>query len=107
MKKLVLLFAICFLSLHYVYAQDEIVQKEAEESVNDKSVTLNFGADVMSRYIWRGIDFGNSPAIQPSLFLSWRGLNVGAWGSYSFAPYRLQINDSVSVNMGNYTEMDM
>ncbi len=107
MKKLVVLFSIFLLSLHCLYAQDEVVQKEAEESVNDKSVTLNFGADVMSRYIWRGIDFGNSPAIQPSLFLSWRGLNVGAWGSYSFAPHRLQINDSVSVNMGNYTEMDM
>jgi len=107
MKKLLLLFTICLFSLHYVYAQDEQAFKEAEESVSDKSATLNFGADIMSRYIWRGIDFGNSPAIQPSLFLSWRGLNVGAWGSYSFAPHRAQINDSVSVNMGNYCEMDM
>lgn len=107
MKKLLLLFTICLFSLHWVYAQDEVVQKEAEESVTDKSVTLNFGADVMSRYIWRGIDFGNSPAIQPNLYLSWRGLNFGVWGSYSFTPYSHQLNDSVSVNMGNYTEMDV
>jgi len=107
MKKLIFLIAICFLSLHCVYAQDDLVQKEAEASVSDKAVTLNFGADVMSRYIWRGFDFGNSPAIQPNLYLSWKGLNVGVWGSYSFAPYRRQVNDSVSVNMGNYTEMDL
>jgi hypothetical protein len=93
MKKLMLLFSISLFSLHCVFAQDDQALKEAEESVSDKSVTLNFGADVMSRYIWRGIDFGNSPAVQPSLFLSWRGLNVGAWGSYSFAPYHTQIND--------------
>ena len=61
----------------------------------------------MSRYIWRGFDFGNSPAIQPNLYLSWKGLNFGFWGSYSFAPYRRQVNDSVSVDMGNSTEMDM
>jgi len=107
MKKLFLLLIFCFISMHALLAQDEQVIKEAEESVSDKSVTLNFGADVMSRYIWRGIDFGNSPAIQPTLYLSWRGLNVGAWGSYSFTSYHRMLNDTVSVNMGNYTEMDM
>ncbi|MEI7490160.1 MAG: hypothetical protein WCK92_02090 [Bacteroidota bacterium] len=107
MKKLIVLIFICFTSIYQLYAQDEQALKEAEESVGDKSATLNFGADIMSRYIWRGIDFGNSPAIQPSIYFSWRGLNVGAWGSYSFAPHRIMINDSVSVNMGNYAEMDM
>ena len=107
MKKLIILIFICFTSIYQLCAQDEQALKEAEEAVSDKSATLNFGADIMSRYIWRGIDFGNSPAIQPSIYFSWRGLNIGAWGSYSFAPYRAMINDSVSVNMGNYAEMDM
>ncbi len=107
MKKLLLILFSCSVLLHNLYAQDEQVQKEAEESVNDKALTLNFGADIMSRYIWRGFDFGNSPAIQPSIYLSWRGLNLGAWGSYSFASNRIMINDTVSVNMGNYTEIDL
>ncbi|MCX6283390.1 MAG: hypothetical protein NTW31_04035 [Bacteroidetes bacterium] len=107
MKNLILLIFISFISICQLYAQDEQALKEAEEAVSDKSATLNFGADILSRYIWRGFDFGNSPAIQPSIYFSWRGLNIGAWGSYSFAPYRAMINDSVSVNMGNYTEMDM
>ncbi|MBA4407070.1 hypothetical protein C0389_07345 [bacterium] len=45
---------------------------------------VKFGADVYSRYIWRGIDFGNSPAFQPSLTFTTGGLSIGAWGSYAF-----------------------
>jgi hypothetical protein len=41
------------------------------------------GADIYSRYIWRGMDFGNSPSVQPSLSYSFSGLTVGAWGSYA------------------------
>jgi len=107
MKKLILSLLFFSFLLHGLRAQDEQALKEAEESVSDKAATLNFGADIMSRYIWRGIDYGNSPAIQPTLYFSWRGLNIGAWGSYSFAPYRAMINDTVSVNMGSYSEMDM
>lgn len=44
---------------------------------------LNTGADVVSRYVWRGMDFGNSPAIQPTLSLGYSGFEVGAWGSYT------------------------
>jgi hypothetical protein len=101
-----LLFAFC-ISWSATFAQDEQALAETGNEAKDKGATLNFGADIMSRYIWRGIDYGNSPAIQPNLYFSWKGLNVGAWGSYSFAPYRTMVNDTVSKNMGNYTEMDM
>lgn len=103
------LFVLCVLvfSFQGLFGQDDQALKEAEASVNDKAPTLNFGADIMSRYIWRGYDFGNSPAIQPNIYFSWRGLNIGAWGSYSFAPYHAMLNDSTEVNMGTYTEMDM
>jgi hypothetical protein len=38
----------------------------------------------MSRYIWRGTQFGgSSPSIQPSLVLSYKNLEIGAWGAYS------------------------
>jgi hypothetical protein len=41
------------------------------------------GADVVSRYIWRGSDFGESAAVQPALAYAYKGLEVGAWGSYA------------------------
>jgi len=54
--------------------------------------SLSFGADLMSRYIWRGLDLGGaSPSIQPSLAFNYtspngvHSLSVGAWGAYTFS----------------------
>lgn len=45
---------------------------------------LDFGADVMSRYVWRGTQFGGtSPSLQPSVSVSYKGWELGAWGAYS------------------------
>jgi hypothetical protein len=46
---------------------------------------VNFGADVMSRYIWRGVDYGNSPSFQPSITFKEGAFKIGTWGAYSFA----------------------
>lgn len=43
---------------------------------------IGFGADVVSRYVWRGTDFGNALSIQPSLSFSQGPLEIGAWASY-------------------------
>ena len=48
--------------------------------------SVDLGADVMSRYVWRGTDFGNTAAIQPSLSFSSGGFTVGAWGSFDISP---------------------
>lgn len=45
---------------------------------------LKFGADVYSRYNWRGLDFGDAPAFQPSISYALGGLTVGVWSSYAF-----------------------
>ena len=36
---------------------------------------INPSADIVSRYVWRGIDFGGSPSIQPSLTFQNGNLN--------------------------------
>ena len=43
------------------------------------------GADFMSRYIWRGQDFGESFSVQPALEYSRGPLSIGTWASYSMA----------------------
>lgn len=43
---------------------------------------VSFGADVMSRYVWRGFDFGNAVSVQPSLSYSKGGFEIGSWASY-------------------------
>ncbi len=46
-------------------------------------IKLNVSADIMSRYIWRGTDFGNSPAIQPTISLAISNFEIGCWSSLS------------------------
>ncbi len=46
--------------------------------------SFNLGADLMSRYIWRGADFGESASVQPTLSFSAAGFEIGSWASYSF-----------------------
>ncbi|WP_172826821.1 TorF family putative porin [Flammeovirga sp. SJP92] len=42
------------------------------------------GADLVNHYVWRGIDYGYSPAIQPDVELNYKGFYVGGWGTYAF-----------------------
>jgi hypothetical protein len=56
---------------------------------------FSLGTDIMSRYVWRGTDFGNSPSIQPSLEFSHNNFTVGTWGAYA-------INSDA-----NYQELDL
>lgn len=53
-------------------------------TVHAQSVDL--GASIVSRYVWRGTDFGNTAAIQPDLSFSASGFTVGAWGSFDVSP---------------------
>ncbi len=46
------------------------------------SYNINIGTDLVSRYVWRGTDFGDSPSIQPTLSFVSGGFEVGAWGAY-------------------------
>jgi hypothetical protein len=66
------------------------------------------GADVVSSYVWRGTDYGDSPAIQPTLSYTFKnGIAVGAWGSYAVTEnngdrYK-EIDLSVSLPVGPFT----
>lgn len=55
----------------------------SKELQGQSKFSLDPGGSLVSRYVWRGTDFGNSPAIQPSLELGYSNLALGAWGSYS------------------------
>ena len=90
-----------------LYAQEDRALEEARQAGENRGPNFNFGADFMSRYIWRGYDYGNSPAIQPSMYFSWQGLNIGAWGSYAFTKHSIQVNDTTVEDLGNYTETDL
>jgi hypothetical protein len=62
------------------------VQNETQPSP-PLSAAVKFGADVMSRYVWRGVDYGNAPSIQPSISYTAGALSVGTWGAYSLGSF--------------------
>ncbi len=94
---IVLVFSTC----GYAQLQDENKMEDKTGSAPAFSV----GADVVSRYIWRGADYGNSPAVQPSVAFSVAGFKAGFWGSYGLGQYSQQVGSAV-VNMGHYSEFD-
>lgn len=53
----------------------------------------SIGSDIVSRYVWRGSDYCNSPAIQPTAEISYKNLAFGTWGSYTFANSEIQEAD--------------
>ncbi len=54
----------------------------ASTAMAGEPASLSAGADFVSRYVWRGFDFGNSACIQPSAALGFSGAELGMWGSY-------------------------
>ena len=60
---------------------------------------FKIGTDLVSSYVWRGSDIGDSPAIQPALSSTFKdsGIVLGAWGSYAISSnsgsYRYQETD--------------
>ena len=44
---------------------------------------VGFGADVVSRYVWRGTDFGNAVSVRPGMSYSTGSVEGGAWSSWA------------------------
>lgn len=57
------------------------------EILNAQSkVAFNSGVDLMSRYIWRGLNpGGSSPSIQPTLEMTAGSFTLGSWGAFSMS----------------------
>lgn len=52
----------------------------SQESKNISDFSI--GSDFISRYVWRGTNYGGSPSIQPALEYSKGSLAIGVWGAY-------------------------
>jgi len=62
---------------------------------------------VMSRYNWRGTDFGSSPSIQPTFSYTKGALSIGAWGAYATNGNAAgtEIDLYATYSMGDFTLM--
>ena len=82
--------AICAIAL--LSTSMSLSAQETATTASAPSVSVTAGADVVSSYIWRGVYFAGA-SFQPTVNLSYGGLNAGIWGSSDFVD-------------GNYKEVD-
>lgn len=103
------LFSSLVLLLCSIMLSENAISQQEISIKNKKEIPIQFtlGADLVSRYIFRGTDYGNSPAIQPNFSYTVAGFKIGAWSSYGFASYSKKINDTTIMNLGNYSELDL
>lgn len=66
-KKIITLFTLC-LTLYTANAQEK--------------ASFDIGVDFASRYVWRGLEFSDSPVIQPYAEFASGNFTLGAWASY-------------------------
>jgi hypothetical protein len=72
---------------------------------------VGLGADAVSRYVWRGTDFGNAVTVQPAIAYSTDAFEVGAWSSWAIDSGAANENDlyvsfaagPISVTVTDYT----
>jgi hypothetical protein len=93
--RLILTISLVSIFVNPCISQTEDAHQAEKSPTNPAQFSL--GVDLVSRYIWRGKDYGNSPGIQPNVSFSVAGLKIGVWGSYGVL-YR--------ENVGNYEEFD-
>ncbi len=77
MKKI---FTIALASAATVLAQPVFAQ---EEAAKEPKVTVSAGADLVSAYVWRGINV-TSASFQPGITMNAGGFSLGVWGSTDF-----------------------
>ena len=81
------------------------------QEVEESKSSLDLGADIVSRYVWRGLSFSDSPAIQPYVEFASGNFTAGAWASYTTEAFSSQefdiylgyaFSDAVSLTVTDY-----
>ncbi|RPH31917.1 MAG: hypothetical protein EHM93_11660 [Bacteroidales bacterium] len=72
-------------------------------STSEDSLSFNLNADLVSRYLWRGLQFSPSSNIQPYASISYKGIEFGAWASYGLSVPFVETDLYLSYSMGQFT----
>lgn len=68
----------------YRFTALALVAMMGASALAQEKIEATISADVVTNYLWRGQKLGEG-SIQPALGISYKGLSLGAWGSYGFA----------------------
>jgi hypothetical protein len=73
-KLKIFMLSFLFTAISSVFAQTDTLP----------AISTSANVDLMSRYIWRGQEYSQSPSIQPGMSATWKDYTLGAWGAYKF-----------------------
>lgn len=68
----------------------------------EKKLTVDAGADLVSSYVWRGI-YQTGVSIQPTLSLSAYGVTLSAWGSTDFSTAAKELDFYISYQIKGFS----
>ena len=80
-----------FSLLVLIYFSTQVFSQQTDSTESKWSYSVS--SDIVSRYIWRGTDYCNSPAFQPDLEISYGNFTIGTWGSATFNSFSVQETD--------------
>ncbi len=66
-------------------------------------VDLQAGLDVVSRYVWRGLQFSDAPNFQPYATISYGGLSLTGFGSYATSKSYAEIDWTIAYSLHGLT----
>lgn len=76
------------------------IQVEEEQTDNELGLSIEVGADVVTSYLWRGLNLGGL-AIQPSFTIDWKGWYLSAWGNIGPTSWLFQeFNPELDITIG-------
>lgn len=70
-----LIYSLMFIGSPALFAQTDTIP----------ALSATVSVDLVSHYIWRGQDYGQTPSVQPGLSATWKDFTLGYWGAYRIA----------------------
>ncbi|WP_291862460.1 TorF family putative porin [Marinilabilia sp.] len=92
---------ISFIVLFMISGNILMAQNETETTKNKVNVSVN--ADLVSRYVWRGLLYSPNVNVQPTLGLTAGNFFAGAWASYGFSDKYAEVDFYAGYSLGNFT----
>ena len=74
-------------------------------SICESNSSINVGADLMSRYIFRGVDYGHSPSIQPTFAFKNGNFEIGYWGAIALNSSYQETDLYLKYSIGSFSIM--
>ncbi len=102
-KKYLLILSVVVLLLGTTSIQSYSSSLPVVEEDTVPSLSFSLNADIVSRYIWRGLPLSQNPNIQPYASMTYRNVTFGAWGSYAISEPYAEVDLFLSWDVGAFT----